>query len=296
MQKLTVFVTGATGQQGGSLARLLLERGHAVRALTRNPDSAAARKLAAMGAEIVQGDLEGEGDLAASMRGVDALFLVTTPFDRGTGEVEVAQARTAGRAAKEAGVPHVVYSSAIGAEGKSGIEHFEAKGVAERELKQMGLPLTIVAAPPFMDNVLAAWNLPALRRGEFSMPVPRHFPMTQIAVADIGAFVAYVLERRDEFLGQRVSIASASVSGEEMKAALERVLNKPLAYVEKSFAEIDPLLGKLFGGAGSGIPKGAARAMPPSVDIPALHAQYPEIGWHDFERWAKEQDFSAVVS
>ncbi len=123
---------------------------------------------------------------------------------------------------------HVVYSSAIGAEGQSGIEHFEAKGVAERELRALSLPLTIVASPPFMDNVVAHWNLEALRRGEFALPVPRQFPMTQVAVSDIASFVAHVIERRDAFLGERIAIASEAVSGEQMKAALERVLARPL--------------------------------------------------------------------
>lgn len=87
-----------------------------------------------------------------------------------------------------------------------------------------------------------------------------------------------------------------AVSGEQMKAALETVLGRPLEYVEKSFAEIDPLLGRLFGGAGPAIAKNAPRALPPMVDIQTLRASYPEIAWHSFERWAKEQDFSPVSS
>jgi len=300
MEKLTVFVTGATGQQGGAVARLLLSRGHRVRALTRNPGSPAAQRLAAQGAELVAGDLESSDDLTAAMRGADALFLVTTPFDRGTGEVEIVQARTAGRAAQQAGLAHVVYASAIGAEVRSGIEHFEAKGVAERELRELGLPLTVVAAPPFMDNVLARWNLDALCRGEFSLPVPRHFPMTQVAVTDIAAFVVHVLEHREAMLGQRIAIASEAVSGEQMKATLERVLGRPLAYVEKSFAEIDPLLGRLFGGAGAMRPPAGAvatpRAFPVPLDIAASHARFPEVGWHTFEQWAREQDFARVLA
>ncbi|MEZ4298626.1 MAG: NmrA/HSCARG family protein [Polyangiaceae bacterium] len=296
MEKLTVFVTGATGQQGGHVARLLGERGHRVRALTRNGSSPAAQRLAALGADVVQGDLESEDGLADRMRGSDALFLVTTPFDRGHGAVEITQARTAGLAAKAAGVKHIVYSSAVGAEHKTGIEHFESKGEAEKALRGMDLPLTIVAAPPFMDNVLAHWNIASLRRGEFAMPVPRRFPMTQVAVADIAAFVVHAFERRGELLGQRVAIASEAVSGEQMKATLERVLGRPLEYVERSFAEIDPLLGRLFGGAGAAIGKDTPRAMPPMVDIESLRARYPEIAWHSFERWAQEQDFSQVMS
>ncbi len=52
---LSVLVTGATGKQGGALARLLLKKGHRVRALTRKPDSQAAQQLKRLGAELATG-------------------------------------------------------------------------------------------------------------------------------------------------------------------------------------------------------------------------------------------------
>ena len=55
--KRRVLVTGATGQQGGAVARALLSRGHSVQALTRKPDSDAARQLKSEGADVVVGDL-----------------------------------------------------------------------------------------------------------------------------------------------------------------------------------------------------------------------------------------------
>src|SRR3989475_3494428 len=71
--KLTVLVTGATGKQGGHLVRELLARGHAIRALTRKPESAGAAALAARGVTIVTGDFEDQGSLERAARGVDTI-------------------------------------------------------------------------------------------------------------------------------------------------------------------------------------------------------------------------------
>ncbi len=309
MEKIAILVTGATGQQGGLVARRLLARGHAVRALTRNPGSPEALALAELGAEVVRGNLEDPASLAPAMAGLDAVFLVSTPFEKGAA-VEIVQAVNAGRAAKRASVAHLVYSSVIGARQKSGIEHFEAKGEAELALEALGVPLTIIGAPPFMDNVLAHWNRDALRQGRFALVVPRSFPMQQVAVADIAAFAVHALEHRSQFIGQRIDIASDAISGEAMHRVLQHVLGRELEYVETSFADIDPMLGKLFAGAGkrtgagddagsgAGDPPAPPPRMapPPAIDLPALHARYPEISWHSFESWARAQDFSEVLS
>ena len=69
-----VLVTGATGQQGGAVARQLLSRGHKVRALTRKPQGEAAKALAGMGAEVVPGDLDDVGSLEKALRGAWGVF------------------------------------------------------------------------------------------------------------------------------------------------------------------------------------------------------------------------------
>src|SRR5439155_24117078 len=79
--KLTVLVTGATGKQGGHLVRELIARGHAIRALTRRPESAGAAALAARGVTIVTGDVEDRGSLERAARGVDTVLAMSTPFD-----------------------------------------------------------------------------------------------------------------------------------------------------------------------------------------------------------------------
>jgi uncharacterized protein YbjT (DUF2867 family) len=92
--RLSVLVTGATGNQGGTLARLLLSRGHRVRGLTRKPESPTAKKLKALGAEIATGDMEHRGSVAHAASGMDAVFCVSTPFDAGGPETEARQAST----------------------------------------------------------------------------------------------------------------------------------------------------------------------------------------------------------
>jgi uncharacterized protein YbjT (DUF2867 family) len=299
-KSLEVLVTGATGQQGGLVARMLLERGHKVRALTRNPSSPKAQELAQRGATLFQGDLEDRASLERALEGVDSLFLMSTPFEAGA-HAEITQAVTAAEAARARGVKHLVYSSAAGANRPTGVEHFESKGEAERRLMALDVPYTIIGPGPFMDNVLAHWALPSLEEGKFRMPVPRHFKMQQVAVVDIARFAVLVLEQRERFLGKRIDIYSDAVSGQDMADTLSRVLGRPLEYVEASFAEINPLLGKLFKDAKplARLPEGATadklpQGMPHPVDLAALHREYPEVGWHTFEAWAREQDFSAL--
>ena len=75
-ERRVILVSGATGQQGGTVARNLLERGFAVRALTRDTEKAAARELAEIGAEIVSGDLEDRGSIERVLDGVYGVFSV----------------------------------------------------------------------------------------------------------------------------------------------------------------------------------------------------------------------------
>src|SRR5262249_31883280 len=103
VSKLTVLVTGATGKQGGVVARALLARGHRVKALTRKPDGDAARLLATAGAEIAAGDLYDGASVVKAAAGVDTMFLMGDSYERGP-EEETRQGIIAADAAKAAGV------------------------------------------------------------------------------------------------------------------------------------------------------------------------------------------------
>src|SRR5918997_6440737 len=130
---LSVLVCGATGQQGGALARVLLDKGHRVRALVRRPASPEARELEHLGAELAEGDFEEPSTIEDAAKGMDAVFLVATPFEAGT-EVETRHGIAAADAARAAGVSHLVYSSVADADKDTGIPHFDSKREVEEHI------------------------------------------------------------------------------------------------------------------------------------------------------------------
>jgi len=163
MGGLRVLVTGATGKQGGSVARQLIGRQHAVHALTRKPDSAAAQALAQLGARIVPGSLEDRAALERAMREVDAVFAMSTPFEAGT-QAEERQGVTVADAAKAVGLQHLVYTSVASADQKTGIPHFDSKARVEAHIRSLAVPATVLAPAYFMENVVA-FSLAQLKDG-----------------------------------------------------------------------------------------------------------------------------------
>ena len=164
--KNRVLVTGATGKQGGAVARLLLDHGHAVRALTRKPEAPAARALADKGAELVTGDLTDRAAMDSAVRGVDAVFAMGTPY--GGTETETKQGVTAADAAKAAGA-FLVYTSVANADKKTGIPHFDSKLAVEKHLRTIGAEATIIAPVYFMENLL--FGREQLKKGVYGVPV-----------------------------------------------------------------------------------------------------------------------------
>lgn len=170
-QPLTVLVTGATGQQGGAAAAALRARGHRVRALTRRPESPAAQALKIAGAQLVTGSFDDRSALEHALRGADAVFAVGTPIEAGV-DGEAVQGMAMVDAAVASGSPHYVFSSVASADQATGIPHFESKFRVEEHLRRSGLPFTIIAPAYFMDNLLAPWNLDALKSGVFAQALP----------------------------------------------------------------------------------------------------------------------------
>src|SRR5438132_9667068 len=137
-QKLTVVVTGSTGKQGGSVARGLLERGHKVRAVTRDPNSSQAKLLANAGATLVAASLEDTAAIMKALEGATSLFAMTTPF--GGTDAETRQG-IAAAAAKAAGV-HLVFTSVGSANRQTGIPHFDSKYEVEKHIAKIGVRAT----------------------------------------------------------------------------------------------------------------------------------------------------------
>src|SRR5215217_7134904 len=288
-EKLSVLVSGATGQQGGALARVLLHKGHNVRAFVRRPDSPEAKELERLGAELAVGDFEEHSTFEDAARGMDAAFVVATPFEAGT-EAETRHGIAAADAAKAEGVEHLVYSSVADADKDTGIPHFDSKREVEKQIEGLGIPYTIVAPVYFMDNLLAPWTLPQLKEGSLPMALPSSRPLQQIALSDIATFTGVVLENREEFEGRRVDIASDVLAGEEVAEILTRVTGHEVHYVELPLEQVRQAIGE----DGARMFEWFAQ-VGYSADIEGLRSEHPEVGWHTFEDWTKEQDWSALT-
>jgi uncharacterized protein YbjT (DUF2867 family) len=284
---ITVLVAGATGRQGGAVARLLLEKGHRVRALTRRPGSQAAAALHVLGAELFEADLDDGASVQAAAEGADAFFLVATPFQEGP-RAEARQGKRAADAAKRAGVAHLVYSSAASSDQDTGVPHLESKREVERHLEGLGVPYTVVAPAFFMENLLGPSLLEGLRAGKLSLPLGPARRLQLTAVADIAALVRLVVERRSEHAGRRVEVASDALTGPEIARALARATGTAIDY---SAASIDALRSRSEDLA---LMWEWLERTGTSVDLEALRRRYPEAGWHDLETWAREQDWSVL--
>ncbi len=110
-----ILVTGATGRQGGAVARRLLARGFAARVMTRDPGCGAARALAGQGAELARGDFDNEASLTRALAGADGVFAMQTPYEAGI-DREVAHGTLLADVARRAGVKQIVYSSVADAD------------------------------------------------------------------------------------------------------------------------------------------------------------------------------------
>ncbi len=226
-QELTVVVTGSTGKQGGAVARGLLERGHKVRAVTRDPNSSQAKSLANAGATLVAASLEDTAAITKALEGATSLFAMTTPS--GGTDAETRQGVAAADAAKAAGV-HLVFTSVGSANRQTGIPHFDSKYEVEKHIAKVGVRATILAPVFFMENLYFAKG--QLAKGIYAATLPPTKTLAQIAVADIGAVAVGVLEDAGRFTGKRFDLASDELTGNDVVAILSRVASRPFAYYQ----------------------------------------------------------------
>lgn len=227
----TVLVTGATGKQGGAVARELLQRGYRVRAVTREPGKSAAQELAELGADVVRGDMDDPESLRPSLDGVYGVFAVQNFWETGF-EREVAQGIALAELASEMGVEHFVYSSVGSAQRETGLSHFESKWRIEERIRALDIPYTILRPVYFMDN----WENPFLRapilEGTLAQPLDPERTLQQVAASDVGTFVGMAFDDRSAWLGRELDIAGDELSMSETAETFGRVIGRPVRYVQ----------------------------------------------------------------
>ena len=247
-----ITVYGATGAQGGGLARAILtdpQQRFRVRAVTRKPDSPAARALSEIGADIVVADLDDAASVRRAMDGAHGAFCVTNFWEHFSPDKELAQADTTAQAALDARVKHVVWSTledtrevvAPGSRmpvlmGKYNVPHFDAKGEANRAFIDRKVPTTLLYTSFYWDNLIHFGMQP--QRGadgvlNFVLPMGEA-KLPGIAAADIGACAFGIFARGEELIGKSIGIAGDHLSGAQMAEQLASALGEPVRHVALS--------------------------------------------------------------
>ena len=278
----TVLVTGATGRQGGAVVRHLQPKGWRLRALTRNPDSYAAKQLARQGVELAQGDLDDPGSLERAARGVYGIYSVQDFWTVGARR-EVQQGKNLADAAKNVGVEHFVYSSVGGAERRTGITHWETKWEVEEYIRSLKLPATVLRPVSFMETYHILEVEVGLLKGKLADPIRGEKPYQTIATDDIGRFVALAFERPEEFIGLELEIAGSELTNVQVAEVFSRVLNRPVKFKKLPMLIVKLFLGKEFYEMFQWFNTKGYEA-----NIPELRRRYPEIHLHSLEEWLRE--------
>ncbi len=274
----TILVTGATGRQGGAVARRLRKDGWPVRALVRHPDKPAAKALAGQGVELVRGDLHDRSSLEGAVAGVYGVFSVQNfwlPDVGFTGEVR--QGEALADAARAAEVQHFVYSSVGGAERATGISHFDSKWEIETYIQVLGLPATVLRPVYFMENLFGQRQA-ILEQGILAQPDLRpDTPLQMIAVDDIGAFAALAFEQPEQWIGRSLELAGDEKTLPQVAELLSRVTGRPVRYApapNPRGGEENRRMVRWFDEAGY------------QANIPELRRLYPAL--KDLETWLRQ--------
>ncbi len=236
--KNLIVVTGATGKQGGATARELLARGHKVRAMTRKPDSPAAREMAKLGAEVVAGDLDEAASLERAVKGAWGVFAVQNTWEAGV-EREEEQGKRIAEVARRQGVQHYVYTSVGSAHRKTGIPHFDNKWRVEEKVRALGFPSYTILRPVFfMENLLLPSFLPGIQQGQLAVALEPATVLQMIAVADIGKYGMWAFENHAALNGRAIDLAGDQATMPATAAILAAATRREVKFVRLPIEEV----------------------------------------------------------
>ena len=248
-EKRVIAVLGATGAQGGGMARAILADPHggfAVRAITRDVNSEKAKALAKAGAEVVAADVDDVESLKRAFAGAYGAFCVTFFWVHFSPEKEIAEVRNMAEAAKAAGLKHVIWSTLEDTRqwvplddnrmptlhGKYKVPHFDGKGESNKFFTAAGVPTTFLLTSFYWDNFIYFGSGPQPGPdGKLVLTFPmddRKLP--GIAAEDIGKCAYGIFKRGREFVGKTVGIAGEHLTGAQMAAAFTKALGREVGY------------------------------------------------------------------
>lgn len=221
-----IVVTGATGRQGGAVARHLLSQHWRVRAITRTPGSTRSRELAALGVEMVRADMADPDAMRQACTGAHGVFSVQNPMISGA-DGEATQGRNVVDAAVAGGVSHLVYASAGPGTPHTGVAAWDVKLEMAGYARRHGLPLTVLRPMAFMELMtdrdlyppVAAWHLMPRLVGE-DRPIP------WLSADDVGVIAARAFADPASFIGSELPLAGDVRTLAECRAIWRRVTGR----------------------------------------------------------------------
>jgi uncharacterized protein YbjT (DUF2867 family) len=190
-------------------------------------------------------------------------------------------------AAKAAGA-HLVFSSVGSANRQTGVPHFDSKYEVEEHIARIGARATVLAPVYFMENLY--FGKDQLAKGIYATPLSPTRGLAQVAVADIGAVAVRLLEDPGRFAGKRFDLGGDELAGNDVVAILSRVTGRrftyfqvPLDLIRQRMGEDAVKMYEWFDRVGY------------TVDRAALRREFPDVAFHDFESWAKAQDWNTLL-
>ena len=306
-QKKIIVVFGATGSQGGGLARAILndpQSEFAVRGFTRDPGSEKSKALIALGAEMVKGDIDDHQSVRDALAGAYGAYFVTFFWSHFSATKEMEEAKNMAQSAKVAGLQHVIWStledtrqwmplsdnSVPTLQDKFKVPHFDGKGASDQYFNEAGIPVTFFRASYYWENLIYFGMGPKKGPdGKYYLTFPMgNKKMAGIAAEDIGNCAYGVFKKGKDKAGKVVGVAGEHLTIEAMAKALSKALGKEIIYNEITPGEYRKLgfpgaddLGNMFQ-----FYRDFDDVCNNIRDVNASRELYP--GLHSFEMWLKE--------
>jgi uncharacterized protein YbjT (DUF2867 family) len=244
---ITVF--GATGAQGGGLARAILADKNsefAVRVVTRDANSEKSKVFAQLGAEVVVADIDDTQSIKKAIEGAYGAFFVTFFWEHFSVEKEQQEVKNFVQAAKESDLKHIIWSTLEDTRnwvaldddrmptlhGKYKVPHFDGKGAADRFFTEAGLPTTFLRTSFYWDNFIYFGMGPKKGEdGNYYIAFPMDDKkLSGIAAEDIGKCAYGLFKRGNEVIGKTIGIVGEKLNGNEMAVKLSMSLGKNVIF------------------------------------------------------------------
>ncbi|KAL3848418.1 hypothetical protein ACJMK2_019276 [Sinanodonta woodiana] len=226
--KKIIVVFGATGAQGGGVARALLQNpSFVVRAVTRNPDGKGAQELKKLKIDIVKADLDDIGSLHKAVSGAYGCFLVTNYWEYMDANRELQQGKNGVDACKAAGIKHLVFSGIENTEGSGvgPVPHFDGKGKIEAYIQKSGISYTSTRVSFYSENFLSFFPPKKIAEDKYAVSIAMgNKPLFVISVNDVGQCVAEIFKDPSKYNGKMLGLAGDKLTVDQVCATFSKHL------------------------------------------------------------------------